>query len=214
MYARRLAKFGLIPLSLLCVYTRAASLPALREVRRELPVSLLAASTLPPVALSALQHELESLMGKAGYNLDWAPTASAQGNVSVELRGTCAVPTHASLSPVPAGLPMASTATADGILLPKTWVNCGAVRAILAPRITDQPAVRRDFLTGRAVARLIAHELYHVLTQERSHSEEGVAKESLGAADLLNETSNFDAATMRELQVTRHSGKAATATFR
>jgi len=109
---------------------------------------------------------------------------------------------------------MASTATADGILLPKTWVNCGAVRAILAPRITDQPAVRRDFLTGRAVARLIAHELYHVLTQERSHSEEGVAKESLGAADLLNETSNFDAATMRELQVTRHSGKAATATFR
>ena len=43
----------------------------------------------------------------------------------------------------------------------------------------------RDFLLGRALARIIAHELHHVLDNAVHHSQEGLAQPRLTAASLI-----------------------------
>jgi hypothetical protein len=41
-----------------------------------------------------------------------------------------------------------------------------------------------DAAPGRALARVLSHELYHVLARTTGHAREGVAKPSLAGADL------------------------------
>src|SRR5262245_16294352 len=111
MYARLQAQFRLLPLLAICVAATAASLPT-AHLRPALPVTLITSSSLPTGVTKALQKELQGIMGKVGYQLDFTQVAGS-GDVTVELRGTCFVPSHSSLAAPKAGLPMASTAIAD-----------------------------------------------------------------------------------------------------
>ena len=198
MYARTLAQFRLLPLLVLCLASSGASLPKGSPTRALLPVRLVTPTVLPSGVMMSLRKELQSIMGRAGYELELSPRATS-GDVTVELRGACVVRTHASTIAY-AKSAIASTAIVNGAILPSAWVNCDRVEALLAPRIADQPNSQRDYLTGRAVARLIAHELYHVLARERSHTQAGLAQESLGAQELLDERGYFDATAIREMQ--------------
>src|SRR5580658_1469108 len=45
---------------------------------------------------------------------------------------------------------------------------------------------------GQALARLLAHELYHVLNQTAGHAQTGIAKAQLTAAELVAERFQFD----------------------
>jgi hypothetical protein len=50
------------------------------------------------------------------------------------------------------------------------------------------------------MARLAAHELYHVMIGTRAHSHEGVTKASFSVNDLLNERFDFDRAALARLR--------------
>jgi hypothetical protein len=51
---------------------------------------------------------------------------------------------------------------------------------------------QRDFLYGRAMGRLLAHELYHMLANQREHVGSGVGKPSFSASDVLGESFAFE----------------------
>ena len=71
---------------------------------------------------------------------------------------------------------------------------------MIGPVLGEEAGAQRDFLYGRAMARVIAHELYHVVTGSRDHAREGVAKPKFTVPDLLNEVFEFDHMALAKLR--------------
>jgi hypothetical protein len=156
------------------------------------------ASMSPSSTVSYMQRELETLMQTAGYRVTWKiPGNPSDENDSViavvELRGSCHAPeAKAHLKPVATGASLASTAVDGDRVLPFSWINCETLTQMLAPSLGRMKANDRDFLYGRAMGRVLAHELYHMLANERDHVGSGVGKPSFSATDVLGESFTFE----------------------
>jgi hypothetical protein len=148
-------------------------------------------------ALGEMKAELDTLMRSVGVNLHWwdrrKESGAYQELVVVELRGVCDAPHQ-----LPPGRPLlnqsslGSSAVADGQILPFSWVDCGALTRFIGPSVVDLPAPQRDFIYGRAMARLAAHELYHVLSRRSGHTQSGIGKAQFATADLLSDHLQFE----------------------
>lgn len=150
-------------------------------------------------AVLAMQRELETQLRAANYSVKWralgAPNSGDDdGFVAVvELRGTCHAPdSGAAFNPVTDGASLASTAVQDGQVLPFSWIYCDTLSRMLAPALYSANSSQRDFLYGRAMGRVLAHELYHILANERQHDSAGVAKSSFSARDVLSNSFTLD----------------------
>jgi hypothetical protein len=69
-------------------------------------------------------------------------------------------------------------------VLPFSSIDCTALTRALGPVTED--------VYGRAMARVLAHELYHVLTQTTDHSRTGIAKTCFTTGDLLSSRLDFE----------------------
>jgi hypothetical protein len=154
--------------------------------------------------LDSMKRELARLMLTAGYTLEWrgpqdSPIDTGAFLAVVELRGDCEA---VSGRPASANtVELASTAVSDGRVLPFSWVNCGNLAQLLSPALADLPRARADFIFGRAIARLLAHEFYHILMQTREHTGNGLSKPCFTASELLAERFEFEHGVLAELQV-------------
>lgn len=202
MYARLLALFGLLFVSTSPVWSE-STFPAGAAVE----VYLQTGSASTANILDEMNRELAILMQHAGFQViglhgsDQPPSGEAAHVVVVELRGACAVPMARSSSaePIPPVLSLASSAVADGRVLPFSWVDCSALNRFLGPAISAQTAEDQAYIYGRSMARLLAHEFYHVLTQTGDHTQAGICKASFSRADLLADHFDFDAAALERL---------------
>lgn len=177
----------------------------------ELVVYLNTGGSQPSASIAQMRKETEALMRTAGYSVEWRDPRSrragedASNLVFVELAGSCAAP----MSPVP-GAPapddnqpsLASTAVEDGVVLPFSRLDCGALTRTLSALFAREAPARRTYLYGRAMGRLVAHELYHVLAQTRDHASAGIGKPCFTAADLVTDRFEFEAVALARL---RHS---------
>ena|ERR1019366_8976990 len=73
----------------------------------------------------------------------------------------------------------------DGTILPFTHVDCERVRTFLQTTLLGYRPQDRERAYGRALGRVLAHELYHVYGDTPQHTARGVAKENYSVADLL-----------------------------
>jgi hypothetical protein len=152
--------------------------------------------------VSYMQRELETLMQTAGYSVEWkvlgdSPSVTEGSIALVELRGSCRAPeTNAYVKPVKNGASLASTAVEGGRVLPFSWINCETLTQMLAPVLAGRKSGQRDFLYGRAMGRVLAHELYHLLANTREHAGSGVGKSSFSARELLSEHFTFEDSTL------------------
>ena len=143
--------------------------------------------------VTAMKRELETQLKAGDYQIEWRSLGVSNGSVDgfiavIELRGTCHAPKpSATLNRVSTGASLASTAVQDGQVLPFSWIYCQTLSEMLAPALASAKSSQRDFLYGRAMGRVLAHELYHVLSNEREHENGGVAKPSFSASDVLKE---------------------------
>jgi hypothetical protein len=210
VFAQRLAAFCLV--NLVVSMGWGASKEAADS---ELVVFLSADSGQSPYVLVYMKHELGQLMQTAGYEVVWrdaeaARPAQTSGPLIVaRLQGICSVPAGdlAELTAEERPASLASTSVMDGRVLPFSTVNCGNLTHALAPMLSGEPGARRDFLYGRALARVLAHEFYHILAGSTSHALDGVAKSCFTPADLLTEPFGFEQATLAKLQ--KHTASAA-----
>jgi hypothetical protein len=206
MSARVLATCCLLDLVVVPALGLSADLP-----ESELVVYL-SGGVQPQRSLLYMKLELARLMRTAGYRVAWsdardpAPPSTDSAMAVVELRGTC------EWSSLPAGRvdALASTAVSDGKILPFSSVDCASLTRMLAGPLANEPGARRDFLYGRAMARVLAHELYHVLVQTGDHSREGIARAGFSAVDLVTERFEFEQGTLAKLRpaVAARSGAA------
>jgi hypothetical protein len=202
--------FARILVVLVCIID-AALRPGLAEPvnppRRKLVVYLKAAPGQPQPPAEEMKREVNALMEDAGYSVSWRSPGDYgqdEGDAAVivsEFLGICEVPRFGlMLEPPAAGAILASTAVSDGEVLPFISVDCATVTRLLAPALPNDAATRRNFLYGRALGRVVAHELFHALTGTREHDEGGVAKHSFRASDILAEHFEFELATLKRFK--------------
>ena len=145
--------------------------------------------------LKYMRQELTSLMQQAGYSLavrdlDDRDKSEAEFLTVVHLNGNCSIAAGYAPSDDTAqrDKSLATTAITDGRVLPFSAVNCTALTRVLQPAVMNEPGAQRDFLYGRALARVIAHELYHALSRTTCHAHAGIAKSAFSRDDLLGES--------------------------
>ena len=143
----------------------------------------------------------------AGFRVVWRgagdppSTAGAEHLVVVELRGVCMAQFSSMAStPLSFPLPLASSSVADGRVLPFSWLDCTALNRFLAPVVSGPSHAEQDDLYGRSMARLLAHEFYHILAQTDDHATAGIAKARFSTADLLADHFDFEASALERLR--------------
>jgi hypothetical protein len=178
-----------------------AALPALSEPRviRAAPITLYTnflQQNPPPAVLEALQDELAGIMTPIGLRFDWRSLAASEGReVSVELavitfRGGCDVENLAPFSAMPGALGW--THVSDGAILPFSEIDCDGIRHFLQGDLLHVRKEDREEVFGRALARVLAHELYHIFANTQQHGSWGVGKAAYSIQELLSHTFRFE----------------------
>ena len=174
-----------------------------------LVVYLRTGGSQPAAPLAEMKREVGSLMSQAGYRVEWRSLDSPRGLdgdasmlAVLELNGTCGLAAGygAPERQLATNTSLATTSITDGRVMPFSSLNCTALTRNVSAALGQDAGARRDFLYGRAMARVVAHELYHVLMRSAEHARAGVARSCFSTADLLTERFEFEGATLARLR--------------
>ena len=160
----------------------------------------------PDGVLTAIQDELEAIMDPIGLHFEWRELAKAGHEVSAELavvsfKGRCDVASLNAHSKSEGALGW--THVSDGQILPFTDISCDRVRDFAQSGLVSFRAEEREEKYGRAIGRVLAHELYHIFANTMRHGNMGVAKEAYSVQDLLTDDFQFRDKETRLLQSNR-----------
>jgi hypothetical protein len=81
--------------------------------------------------------------------------------------------------------PMAFTYSTDGVVQPFSEVACDKVTSAVRSAMSGGDFAKADLLLGRALGRVLAHEVVHILSKSGAHGRTGVAKTSLSGSQLI-----------------------------
>lgn len=141
-------------------------------------------------SIEEMKTELGTILDGSGLELDWrspeeASRATVDNLVVVRFNGTCILEPVAYLYDERG--PLAFTHTSAGEMLPFSEVACDTVTASMRAAMFGGDYKRADVLLGRALGRVVAHELVHMLTGSALHSRQGVEKTALSGSELMAE---------------------------
>ena len=144
-----------------------------------------------PVSEAALGDELHSILSLAQLPIRLqVRTGPLQGDVPgslviFKMKGNC------TMQPaLPIGAmsdergPLAMTFMANGEMLPFANVDCNRVRTSLERTLGRGSFHQHERQYGTALARVMAHELYHMLSRSPAHDKDGVTKKALTSREL------------------------------
>lgn len=180
---------------------RIGAAPAVRP-----PVTLLLAfdRTHSDATVEEMKAELSKIMGEAGMTFDYKLRSELNESdtpsdiIVVRFTGSCA------MSPAPVLFdergPYAITHTSDGEVLPFSEVACDRVKVSIRSAMWGGDFSHADRLLGRALGRVLAHEIYHMVARTGDHGAKGVARRALSPRELIAERLVFDDHDLRKLQ--------------
>ena len=183
-------------LVLFCLALGALPAPGETRVAPPVPIALYTQfqQEPPSAVLDALQAELESIMAPIGLQFEWRnlnrphSTEPSAELAVVTVKGRC--DTNALLPKSKAEGPLGITHVSDGHILPFTEINCDKARNFLQADLFSRTNEDREAAFGRALGRILAHELYHIFANTARHGS-GVAKEAYTTYDLLCDEFQF-----------------------
>jgi hypothetical protein len=167
-----------------------------------LTIDMKGAEDCPPGLIDEMQAEAEEVFRPAGVKLEWRYLdlsrirQAVASLVVVTFTGTCK--SDGFGQPTIGEGPLGWTSVTDGAILPFCGVHYDRVREVMLRTIRHLPKGEQERLFGQALGRVLAHELYHILANTRSHARSGLAKPLLSDADLAREELYFNA---RELEL-------------
>ena len=152
------------------------------------------AQSLDPVSVHIARQEIQRLLAPAGVELVWNQADRDVGRAVVgTFEGSCSLDT---LPTGPSGytgaVALAESSVSSGRVLPYFHVDCARLIRTLTPALQPLTLPLRRELFGRALGRVMAHEVYHILSQRKDHDEVGVAKASFTLHDLTAQRFDFE----------------------
>jgi hypothetical protein len=159
---------------------------------------------VPQAVVEALRDEVDSIMSPMGLRFEWRPLSEFR---SEKVSAAVAVAHFEARCDV-SGLVMREnqpgslgwTEISDGTILPFTHVDCERVRTFLQTKLLGYHPQERERAYGRALARVLAHELYHVFGDTPKHAARGAAKQEYSVEDLLGADFQFHERQTRALR--------------
>jgi len=139
-------------------------------------------------SVEQMKRETEEILKSAGVHLDWRDRdkvghGSYENLVVVHFKGKCV------LDPVPILYdergPFAFAYNSDGDVLPFSEVECDHLAASVHSAMWGDDFARSDYLMGRALGRVLAHELVHILTRSSVHGDQGVTQATFSGRELI-----------------------------
>ena len=152
------------------------------------------------LAILEMGREAGHILKKSGVTLHWHVGDLAQVVdgliVVVKLVGRCDMDgPSVVLMPGPLGW----SHQVNGVVLPFSDLACdtirGAVQSVLA-----ESRLRGNFLLGRAMGRVLAHELYHIVADTAQHGKNGVAQSALSGRELTSDQLELRPADVNAIQ--------------
>jgi hypothetical protein len=170
-------------LLVLCVSICAQAQTRTLALYTELPRGLDLEST------AVMHEELQRLLAPAGINVVWRRMVERKAGENFDLVavtsfvGSCVADKVGSAAASTVSL--ADTSISDGHILPFFRIDCTRITEMLGSQV--EPAT-----LGRALARVTAHEIYHIVAQTTEHQERGVAKAVFSVRDLTSARFDLD----------------------
>jgi hypothetical protein len=149
-----------------------------------------------PDTMAALESEVKEQLKPTGLKVELKlreevdPQANFTDVVLVKFRGTCTMQHWAPLMDERG--PWAWTHAVDGEVLPFSEVSCDQVRRAVKQAMWGGERGKADKLYGRALGRVVAHELFHILAKTKDHGKDGLAKTALSPRQLIDESLVLD----------------------
>ena len=139
-------------------------------------------------SVQQMKRETEDIFKTAGVHLAWRARSevgskSYENLVMVHFKGKCI------LEPVPMLYdergPFAFAYNSDGDVLPFSEVECDHLAASVHSAMWGDDFARPDYMMGRALGRVLAHELVHILTGSATHGSGGVTQANFSGRELI-----------------------------
>ena len=155
-------------------------------------------------SVDAMEREVASIVRQSGITVDWRMRSDVQSSdsfdslVVVRFRGACSMD-----PPPPLGDERgyyAFTYVSDGAVLPFSEVECGKISNSIRPAMSQRQWRERDKSLGRALGRVLAHELFHMLAKTQHHAGEGVTRSALSPAQLIADRLSMAPADLEKLK--------------
>ena len=147
-------------------------------------------------SVQEMKRELESIMKNSGLAFEWRlrddPNQVTSNHlVLVRFKGKCVLEPVGYLYDERG--PLAFTYSTDGAVLPYSEVECDKVALSVRSAMFGGDYANADELLGRALGRVVAHELVHILTKSGAHAKQGVEKPALSGKLLIAPELQLDA---------------------
>jgi hypothetical protein len=160
-----------------------------------------------PAVINVMKSEIREILLPAELDLtfqrlgDTASLLSFRKIVLVRFQGVCQ--SGWSVDPIQLTQPallnypaLGRTEMSDGRVMPFVHIFCNEVRAFV-PSVSRTPQQK---MYGRALGRVVAHELYHALLSTVEHAHSGIAGAVQSARDLTREKLTLDSASIERLR--------------
>jgi len=166
------------------------------------------ADGLDAASLQTVQYDLQQLLMPAGIDLVWRDSAQRKSGEDFDLvvvgsfEGSCSaddLPVSPPASPLNSVI-LADSSVSGSRVLPFFRVDCGQLLRTLAPSLKAQNTAARQAIVQRALARLMAHEIYHIVAQTTAHQSSGIAKASFSLRDLTADRFEFDTWSLAQMK--------------
>ncbi len=149
-------------------------------------------------ANAVMRAELDRLLAPAGIEVVWKSLAARRAGENFDLVAVGSFEGSCATDETPGGQiarSLADTSIADGHILPFFRIDCTRLVRMLGPQY--EPAV-----LGRALARLVGHEIYHIVAQTTEHRGKGLAKASFSIPDLTDTEFDLDLSSLARMRTT------------
>lgn len=154
------------------------------------------------LTIDTMEKEVRAIMHPAGLSFSWRDLddpKQTQGSyadlVVIKFGGSCSgvLPPFNDLGPDSPPVALADTKISNGQILHFTEVHCDELRRYLSPNAVGLKESGRDVLYGRALGRVVSHEMWHIFAGTEKHASGGVARACHSRQELIQPAFVFDA---------------------
>jgi len=150
--------------------------------------------------IRAMEREVAAVLATTGIRFSWLSlkqdrSAGAFNELAVlRFHGTCRFPAIGGPGNEASAVPrtLGATDLTSGLVSSYSSVLCDEIKTCISGALEGSCARDRETAFARALGRVVAHELYHILGRTKDHTREGIAKALQNSADLIKEKFNFD----------------------
>jgi hypothetical protein len=183
-----------------CVLTALVALSLPAESLTSLPPSLTVIldfkQTQSKRVIEEMKRATQEILAGSGVHLDWrlrteVGSESFPELVLVTFKGNCFIDSHTQHTVIPGAL--ASTHVTGEHVQPFADVFCENIAALTRAALTSAELENTDPSMGRALGKVLAHELMHMITKSSEHGTGGVAKAALTGRQLVDQETSMEA---------------------